>query len=216
MRKRSVDSTGVDHERRILTVPNLLSLVRLLCIPVFLWLLLGRDDEASAAFLLAGLGATDWVDGYIARRFHQVSELGKVLDPTADRILLVTAAVAIFATGAVPAVLAWPILVREVLVSVAAIGLAAAGARRIDVQWVGKAGAFWLMFALPLFLAGSSDLGWAREARALGWATAVPGIVLSWIAAAGYVPLARAALAEGRAPHPVAGAGVGSPDGRST
>src|SRR4051812_18538765 len=84
---------------RILTLPNLVSIVRLLCIPLFLWLLLGSDHVAVAAWLLAGLGATDWIDGYLARHLHQGSELGKILDPTADRLLLLAATLGIIAFG---------------------------------------------------------------------------------------------------------------------
>src|ERR1700709_2308048 len=70
-------------------VPNPLSWVGWACIPLFLWLLFGRDNRAGAAWLMGGLGATDWVDGYIARHFNQVSELGKILDPTADRLMFI-------------------------------------------------------------------------------------------------------------------------------
>ena len=127
---------------RVLTVPNALSVGRLLCVPIFLWLLFGRDSEVGAALLLAVLGATDWVDGFVARRFGQVSEVGKVLDPTADRILLIAAVIAIWLADAVPGVVFWPVVVREVVISAAVVWLAALGARRIDVLWVGKAGAF--------------------------------------------------------------------------
>ena len=75
---------------RILTAPNVITLVRLLCIPIFLWLLFGVHRQTAAAVLLAVLGATDWVDGYVARRYGQVSTFGKVLDPTADRLLVGT------------------------------------------------------------------------------------------------------------------------------
>lgn len=186
----------------MLTIPNLLSVARLLCVPLFLYLLFGRDDRAGAAYLLAALGATDWVDGYVARRFDQVSKLGKVLDPAADRILLGVGVVAILIDGSIPAAVAWLAIVREVLVSIAVLALAALGAKRIDVQWVGKAGTFALMFAFPLFLAShADDLGWADTAGFLAWCFAIPGLVLGWYAAATYVPLARAALAEGRAAH---------------
>jgi cardiolipin synthase len=74
--------------KAILTVPNVISFARLLCMPLFLYLLFGRNNRAGAAYLLAILGATDFVDGYIARHFGQVSELGKILDPTADLLLL--------------------------------------------------------------------------------------------------------------------------------
>lgn len=183
---------------RILTIPNVLSVVRLLCVPLFLWLLFGRDDRAGAAILLAVLGATDWVDGYIARHFHQVSAVGKVLDPTADRVLLLTGVLASLVDGSVPAWVAVLALVREVLVAGAAVVLAALGARRIDVSWFGKAGTFALMFAFPLFLAGASDLSWNGTAEVLAWLFAVPGLVLAWYAAALYVPIARRALEEGR------------------
>jgi cardiolipin synthase len=91
--------SGLD---RILTAPNVITLVRLLCIPLFLWLLFGAHRQTAAAVLLAVLGATDWVDGFVARRYHQVSTLGKVLDPTADRILVGTAVIAVIVHGAVP------------------------------------------------------------------------------------------------------------------
>lgn len=187
-----------DGEDRVLTVPNVLSVARLACVPVFLWLLFGRDDRYAAAWLLGGLGATDWVDGYVARRFHQVSTVGKILDPTADRILLLVGIGAVLVDGAVPTWVAVAALTREALVAMAALVLAALGAARIDVQWVGKAGTFALMVAFPLFLVAHSDAGWDDTADALAWVFAVPGLALGWYAAAGYVPLARNALREGR------------------
>lgn len=185
-------------EDRIVTVPNAISVVRLLLIPVFVWLLFGRDNRAAAASLLAFLGATDWIDGYIARHFDQTSTVGKVLDPTADRLLLIVAVGAILVDGAVPTVVAVLVLVREALVAGAALLLAALGARRIDVTWSGKAGTFGLMVAIPLFLASESTLGWRDTAEVLAWVCVVPGLVLGWIAAGQYVPLARQALRDGR------------------
>src|SRR5437763_1223687 len=137
-----VDHAAADGADRLLTLPNVISVLRLACVPLFLWLLFDRHDRAAAAWLLGGLGATDWVDGYIARRFRQVSTVGKVLDPTADRVLLGVGVVAILIDGSVPAWIAWVTIVREVAVSAAALVLAAMGARRIDVQWAGKAGTF--------------------------------------------------------------------------
>src|SRR5450755_4082791 len=140
---------------KVLTIPNFISVARLLFDPVFLWMLWeAHPARRGAAFLLAGLGTTDWIDGWIARHFDQGSELGKILDPTADRVLLVAAAVAVLTQGlpiAVNAVV-WIMLIREVLIAGATVGLALAGARRIDVVWAGKAGTLALMFSLPMFL----------------------------------------------------------------
>jgi cardiolipin synthase (CMP-forming) len=186
-------------EARVLTLPNVITLVRLACLPVFLWLLFGAEDRAAAAWLLAALGVTDWVDGYLARHMHQESELGKVLDPVADRLLFFVGAGGILIDGSVPTWFAVIVLVRETLVGGATLLLAALGARRIDVTWFGKAGTFGLMMAFPLFLASHSDLSWADTAGVLAWLTGIPGLVLSLYAAVLYVPMARRALAEGRA-----------------
>jgi cardiolipin synthase len=187
-------------ESAILTVPNLITLVRLACLPLYLYLLFGRDNRGAAAVLLGLLGATDWIDGYVARRFHQVSNLGKVLDPVADRLLFFVGVGGIIVVGgAAPVWFSWAVIAREVLVSVAVISLAVAGARRIDVTWVGKAGTFCLMFAFPFFLAGSSDWSIAWLFGDLAWVVGLPGLVLSYWAAGLYVPLALRALREGRA-----------------
>jgi cardiolipin synthase len=185
-------------ESRILTIPNVISMIRLAMIPEFLYLLFGRDNRAAAAGLLAILGATDWVDGYIARHFNQTSTLGKILDPVADRLLLITAVTAIIIDGSIPTGVAILIVVREVVVATVAVVLAILGARRIDVTWFGKAGTFGLMFALPLFLASESTVGWADTAEVLAWICVVPGLVFGYISAAQYIPLGRAALREGR------------------
>jgi cardiolipin synthase len=189
-------------EDRILTIPNLLSVVRLALIPVFVYLLFGRDNRAAAASLLAFLGATDWVDGYIARHMNQTSTLGKILDPTADRLLLLVSVIAIIVDGSIPVAVAALVLAREGLVAIAALVLAAMGARRIDVTWYGKAGTFGLMFAVPLFLASESTLGWRDTAEVLAWVCAIPGLVFGYIAAVQYVPLAQRALREGRVGSP--------------
>jgi cardiolipin synthase (CMP-forming) len=180
---------------RILTIPNLLSLVRLSCIPLFLWLLFGRDNHVAAAWLLAGLSATDWVDGYVARRYHQVSTLGKILDPTADRLLLGVGAVSCVAYGAVPLWIGVPAIAREVLVGAMALTLAALGARRIDVSRAGKCGTFAMMTAFPLFLVGDGE-GWMVYAA---YPIAIGGLVVGWYSAFMYVPQGLRALREGRA-----------------
>jgi cardiolipin synthase len=196
------DSTINQHQDpgldRIVTVPNGITVVRLACIPLFCWLLFGTSHQSAAAVLLAALGATDWIDGFIARRYHQVSTLGKVLDPVADRVLVVTAVISIVVYGAVPVWFAVATLAREVVVSGAVLLLASLGATRIDVLWVGKAGTFALMFAYPAFLLADGAAGWQAPIRVIAWVTGIIGLTLAWLAAGSYVPVARRALAEGR------------------
>ena len=193
------DALTSGFARQVLTLPNLITLARLACLPLFLWLLFGKEDRAAAAALLAVLGITDWVDGYLARHLGQVSELGKILDPVADRLLFLVGAGGILIDGSVPAWFAVIVLVRETLVGGATLVLAALGARRIDVTWFGKAGTFGLMIAFPLFLASHSDLSWADTAGVLAWIAGIPGLALSLYAAVLYIPIARRALREGRA-----------------
>ena len=188
-----------EGEDRVLTVPNLLSIGRLLCVPVFLWLLFGENDRYAAGLLLAAMGITDFADGYIARHLHQESRLGKVLDPTADRILLGVGVVALLLDGSMPRWVGALAVLRETVVGGTVLYLAARGARDIiDVKLAGKAGTLLLMMAFPFFLASNPDGGapWHEVARPLAWCTAIPGLILSYTAAVLYIPAARAALAE--------------------
>jgi cardiolipin synthase (CMP-forming) len=191
---------------RILTIPNVITLVRLLLLPVFVWLLFD-DHRVAAALLLALLGITDFLDGYIARHFDQASTLGKVLDPIADRLLFFVGAGAILIDGALPLWFAVLLLTREVVITVAALVLAALGAKRIDVTWFGKAGTLCNMVAIPLWLLyDCDDFPWQSLAGFVAFGFSIPGLALSYYALVLYVPLAKTALAEGRATK----AGVGS------
>jgi cardiolipin synthase (CMP-forming) len=197
----------VDAERRrdqetdrVLTVPNVITAVRLALLPVFLWLLFVQENRAAAAALLALLGVTDFLDGYVARHFNQVSELGKVLDPVADRLLFFVGVGGIMIDGSVPTWFAVAALAREILVAAGSLILAGMGVRRIDVTWFGKAYTLLLMIAFPLFLASESTVSWHDAAGALAMAVGIPGLVLSWYSAALYVPIARRALRERAAP----------------
>lgn len=195
-------SLGEVEVDRIATVPNLITTIRLLCVPLFLYLLFGRDSQGWAGFLLGTLGATDWVDGYIARRFNQTSTFGKMYDPTVDRFMLVVGIVAIIVDGSVPLWYAVVVLTREVLVSLWVVYITAQGAKRMNVTWWGKVGTFANMCAFPWFLFAhetSWSDGWQTFWTVAAWCAAVPGLVFSLVAAWQYVQLGRRALAEGRA-----------------
>ena len=182
------DQSQDDGLDRIMTIPNILSLVRICGIGLFAWLILSSNHRFAGACLLAGLGATDWVDGYVARRFHQVSTLGKIIDPVADRILFLVGITSILVVGAAPLWIGIVVLIREAIVSVVTIILASVGGSRIDVIWAGKAGTFALMFAFPGFLLASSwtpTLAWVED---ISWIFAIAGLALSWFALFAYVP----------------------------
>jgi cardiolipin synthase (CMP-forming) len=193
-----VATTGTASTDRVLTIPNVITVVRLCTIPLFLWLLFAKDDRIAAAALLGALGATDWVDGWIARRYGQVSELGKVLDPTADRILFIVCVGGIIIAEGAPLWFSILVVFRELAVGITVAVLTLRGMKRVDVQWVGKAGTLCLMVAFPFFLGASADTAAADVYTALAWIFGIPGLVLSYYAAITYIPIYRRAYAEGR------------------
>jgi cardiolipin synthase len=193
---------------RVLTVPNALSILRLVFLGLFVWLLFTTGDRVVAALLLGAAGVTDFFDGYIARHFDQASSLGAVLDPTVDRVVLVTSILSITVYGAVPVWLTAVVLGREVLVSVAVLVLASMGAKRIEVLWVGKASTFGLMLSFPLLLGGHGPGLWARVLTDATWVVVVPALAASLYSAAAYVPEARRALVAGRSGRSESGPGI--------
>jgi cardiolipin synthase (CMP-forming) len=181
------------------TLPNLFTLVRLLCLPLFLYLLFGADNRAGAAWLLAGLGSTDWVDGYIARRFNQTSEFGKVFDPTVDRLLFIVSVTAIIVDGSIPIWFAVAVLAREVLVGgVIAFSTLFLKMERFGVTRLGKVATFLLMGAVPSFLIGTTDVWEAPFFAALAWIFGIPGLVLSYRTGIAYIPQVQRGIALGR------------------
>lgn len=186
----------------ILTWPNLFTFVRLLCIPLFLWLLFGREHRAAAAWLLGGLGATDWVDGWLARRLDQQTELGAMFDPVVDRLLFFVAVPSLVIDGSVPWWVAGALLAREALVAVLAITLSVRHADRLQVTREGKTGTFLLMFAFPMFLGSHSTLSYAPVLAWLAWLFTVPGLAYSWYSVlVQYVPTTRRHLASNGGDH---------------
>ena len=185
---------------KYLTAPNLFTLVRLCCIPIFLYMLFGRDNLPAAAFMLGGLGATDWFDGWLPRHFNQVSEFGKMFDPTADRLLFIVSITGILIKGIEPTWFFWAVGAREVVIGgTIAIATVVFKMQRFDVTWWGKMATFLLMFAIPGFMLGASDFPGHSAFLVASWILAVPGLVLSYYTAITYVPTIRQSLRAGRA-----------------
>ncbi len=186
--------TEADASSRILTIPNLVSFVRLLAIPVFWWVLLVDDNVVLAAWLIFIIGWTDWIDGYLARRLGQVSDLGKILDPVADRLLIASAVIGGLIAGVLPTWFGWGLIAREALVGLVALNLAARGGGTIEVRFIGKAATFALYGAIPAFyLAAAGFLEWLM--RPVAWLLGIIGLALYWYVAFLYIGDSRARLA---------------------
>lgn len=180
---------------RIVTVPNLLSLARIALVPVFVWLIIDRDTTSAGLILFGVVVATDWVDGAVARATGQVSELGKVLDPVADRLSIGAGLVALVIRDAFPLWAALLILVRDGLILVAGLVLLAARRVRIEVRYLGKVATFGLVVAIGCIAWGS--LGYPLRAAflACGWTFFAVGILEYYVATALYVGDLRSVLA---------------------
>ncbi len=187
---------------RIVTIPNALSFLRLLGVPLFLWLVLGPHADGWAVALLIVSGATDWLDGKIARATGQISRLGQLLDPLADRLYIAATRVGLALRGLVPWWLVVLLLARDLVLAVFLAALKRRGVTGLPVHFLGKAATFNLLFAFPLILLGADALGvafsWADVARDLGWAFTLWGTALYWWAGLLYIEQARRFL---RAPR---------------
>jgi cardiolipin synthase len=195
-----MNSTGgrAPASSAILTVPNLLSFLRILLIPVFVGLIVHQGTEMAGMLLFAGVAATDWVDGYVARRTNQVSELGKILDPVADRLAVGAGLVAVMVRGALPVWAGVAILVRDGAVLIVGAALLAGRGIRIDVRFLGKSATAILMAAITWIAWGNFDLPLAGFFLAAGWVLFGVGIVESYVAASWYLgDILRARAATG-------------------
>jgi len=193
-RQESRDGSQAPVTRRVATVPNALSAIRILFIPAFVALLL-KEDTRVAGFLVLGLVvSTDWVDGYLARRTGQVSELGKVLDPVADRLALSAALVTFVVLDAIPLWAALLIVVRDAIVLAVGAILAFTGGPRIEVSRMGKYATFTLMWGVPLVAWGNLEIFPAEAFRVIGWTWFVVGTVEYYVATVGYAMDLRRAL----------------------
>jgi cardiolipin synthase (CMP-forming) len=187
-----------DGSDRIWTLPNAITLCRLFLVGGFVAALFAANDRVLAFVLLAVAGATDFLDGYIARHTGQVTTVGKVIDPSVDRVVLVTAVIASTVYGAIPVWLCAVVVARDALVSAVVLALASLGAARIDVNWYGKAGTFGLMCAFPLMVLGDGQSLFDSIVKVLAWICATPALALLLVATVLYIPAAKKALAAGR------------------
>jgi cardiolipin synthase (CMP-forming) len=181
--------------RRVLTVPNAISALRIGLIPVFVALILNDGTTTAGLIMFGCVIATDWVDGTIARRTGQVSELGKVLDPVADRLAIAAGIIALAIRGVFPVWAAVAIIARDLAVVGVGLFLLARRHARIDVRWIGKVATFSLMVAVPAIAWGALDLPLSAAATAVGWVCFAVGIVEYYIAAWVYAQDARRILA---------------------
>jgi cardiolipin synthase len=176
---------------RLLTLPNVITAVRLAGLPLFAWLVLGPGRLLSAFWVLVVIASTDWIDGYVARRFDQVSRVGKLVDPFVDRLLLATACITLLIAGVIPWLLVVLILVRDLLV----LGLSLVwfgGVPPIQVSNTGKLATSLLMIGVPAFLLAGVDWPGADVLEVMAWGTTVVGIVLYYVVGFQYGRVARA------------------------
>lgn len=202
--ERPLDGSGPvaaarDELAGLWTVPNAISLARLMGVPVFLWLVLGPHADGWALGVLIGAGLSDWLDGKLARAWNQTSRYGQMLDPAADRLYIFATLIALVIRDIVPWPLAGLLILREVFVLVVAFLPARMhGYRALPVNFVGKAATLCLLYAFPLLFLGVHDGVWAEVAKVVGWAFALWGTALYWWAAAVYVEHARRLVAADR------------------
>ncbi len=192
-----------DTGERIWTIPNAISVARLIGVPVFLWLVLGVDSRAGdwwAVGLLIAAGFSDWLDGKIARALNQQSRLGQLLDPAADRLYIVATIVALAVRAIIPWWLVALLAARELLMAVVLTVLRHRGWGTLQVSFVGKTATLCLLYAFPLLFLGAHVAGYAETAKVAGWTFVIWGSALYWCSALLYIVQARRLLA-GPAPE---------------
>ena len=192
-----VQETEVQTDR-VLTIPNVLSFIRLLGVPVFLWLILVPEADTAAFVLLALSGVTDWLDGKIARATGQISRLGQLLDPLADRLYIAATLLGLALRQIIPWWLVIVILARDLVLAIVLVLLKRRGVTGLPVHFLGKAATVCLMFGFPILLLGTAATGtsftFADLARDLGWAFAIWGTALYWWAGVLYLEQAARVL----------------------
>lgn len=184
--------------RQALNAPNILSLLRLAGVPVFLWLLLGPQEDGWALAILVFSGLTDWLDGKLARWLNQMSRLGQLLDPAADRLYIIATLVAFLLRDIIPWWAVAALLVREAVAGICLLVLRRNGFEPPEVTYVGKGATFVLMYAFPLLLLVQGDSTAATIAAPLAYAFTIWGGVLYVWSGALYVVQAVLAVTRDR------------------
>lgn len=179
MGKSTQDSESVSD--RVLTPPNVLSVLRLVCVPIFLWLILTHQDNWALLVLVLS-GVTDYLDGKIARHYNQVTRVGQLLDPLADRLYILSTLLGLAWREIIPWWLVAILVAREIFGTALVLVVRHFGYRALPVHFIGKAATFNLLCAFPLILLGQGDSGLAALALPCGWAFAWWGTVLYWVA----------------------------------
>ena len=191
--------SGVAGQDRIWTVPNALSLARLVGVPLFLWLVLIEADWWALGLLMFA-GLSDWLDGKLARALNQTSRLGMVLDPAADRLYIFATLVGLTIRDIIPLWLVLLLVAREVAITpIAPIVRRLGYGGTLPVHFIGKAATLCLLYAFPLLLLGDHDGGVATTAKVIGWSFAIWGTVLYWWAAVLYWIQTQQLVLAGRA-----------------
>jgi cardiolipin synthase len=171
---------------RVLTVPNILSFIRLGLVPVFLALLIAGEDVFALVVLVVS-SVSDYLDGVIARRFNQITRLGQLLDPAADRLFIFAALIGLSVRGILPWWLAAIIIGRDVVLLGVGIVLANFGYGPLPVHHLGKVATFCLFYALPIIMIGQAFEASSWLANPIGWAFAIWGAFLYWWAGVIYL-----------------------------
>jgi cardiolipin synthase len=199
------EEMAAQASHRILTVPNLISFARLLGVPLFLYLFLVPEEYVAAVLVLAVGSTTDWVDGFLARRLGQVSRLGELLDPLADRLYILATLIAFTVGGVVPWPFAGALVLRDLVMSACLLVLRRHGIGPLPVHYLGKTATFILLLGFPVLLLARASTGTAPVAGPIGWALAWWGLALYWAAAALYLIQSAGLIRAVRTP---AGAGA--------
>ena len=194
--KASTTTEPPSASTAILTVPNVISFARLATVPFFLWLWFAGSREV--AVVVYAIGAwTDFLDGFIARRTDSVSELGKLLDPLADRVFIVALAIALVGGGTLPWPLAVAVIARDVVILSLYPLVQKRGVPKIAVNFVGKSATAALLFGLTWLALSETEFGWAGIGDEVGIAFVILGAVLYWIAGGMYARVAIAGMRNG-------------------